>query len=247
MNAAGLLARDVPLSFAQERLWFLDTLHPGSPAYTLAVRRRFHGVLDVAALAKALTEIVRRHEALRTTFVRCAGPPVQQVGAPRPVPLPVVELAQYAVAERHRQAAHVVREAVSRPFDLAQGPLMRAVLLRLASDEHELLVSVHHIVADGWSLGVFSRELTVLYEAFAGGHASPLPEVSLQYADFAVWQRRWLTGEVLERQRRYWLEHLAGWSEPLQLPSDHPRPGRPTMAGSSYDFFVPSPLAVRLR
>ena len=237
----------LPLSFAQQRLWFLDQLEPGTPAYTLAVRRRFRGPLDVTALANALGEIVRRHEALRTTFVSRGGQPVQQVADPQPVALPVVDLAQYDASERHRRAARLVSEETQRPFDLARGPLVRAVLLRLGAEEHDLLVSVHHIVADGWSLGVLARELTALYEAFVGGRASPLAELPLQYADFAVWQRQWLTGEILERQRRYWLEHLAGRPEPLHLPSDQPRSGRPRTAGGSHDFIVPYALAADLR
>jgi amino acid adenylation domain-containing protein len=238
---------DLPLSFAQQRLWFIDQLEPGTPAYTLAVRQRFRGPLEVPALANALSEVVRRHEALRTTFVSRDGWPVQVIADPQPVALPVVDLAQYDASERHRRAEQLVTEQAQRPFDLAGGPLIRVMLLRHGSEEHDLLISIHHIVADGWSLGILAREVSALYGASVGGRPSPLAELPVQYADFVVWQREWLTGELLERQRRYWLERLAGRPEPLHLPTDHPRSGRPTTAGASYDAVVPYALAAALR
>ncbi len=238
---------DLPLSFAQQRLWFLDQLEPGTSAYTIAARRRLHGPLDFPALASACTALVRRHETLRTTFTSKDGEPVQRVADPEPVTLGIVDLERHAAADRDRVAWQIVREEAQRPFDLARGPLFRPVLLRLEPDEHELLVSVHHIVADGWSLGILARELDALYEASVAGRPSPLPELPIQYADFALWQRRWLTGEVLETQRQYWRKQLGGRPAPLELPTDHPRSSRPTCAGASHDFTLPHPLADRLR
>jgi hypothetical protein len=238
---------DLPLSFAQQRLWFLDQLEPGTSAYTIAVRRCFRGPLNVTALVSAFTELVRRHESLRTTFVSKEGQPVQRIADPEPVTLGIVALEGLAAADRDRVAEQIVREEAQRPFDLARGPLFRPVLLRLGPDEHELLVSVHHIVADCWSLGILARELGALYEASVAGRPSPLPELPIQYADFALWQRRWLTGDVLEAQRHYWRRQLGGRPAPLELPTDYPRSRRPTLAGASHEFELPHPLADRLR
>jgi aspartate racemase len=236
-----------PLSFAQQRLWFLDQLEPGTWGYTLAVRQRFLGPLDVTALARALTEIVRRHEVLRTTFVNRHGQPVQHVAEPAPVALPMIDLEPEDPAERERVAAQVVRGETHRPFNLARGPLIRPLLVRLDPEQHDLVVTLHHIVGDGSSLGILTRELNTLYEAFASGQASPLPELPIQYADFAAWQREWLTGPALESQRRYWLEHLGGVPPPLRLPGDHPRSTALARAGASHDVLLPRELADGLR
>jgi amino acid adenylation domain-containing protein len=237
----------LPLSFAQQRLWFLDRLEPGTTAYTLAARRRFQGPLDVKALARALTELSRRHESLRTTFPARAGEPVQQIADPGPVELGLIDLEHLPAADRRDVLEQRVREEAQRPFDLARGPLFRPVLLRLAADEHELLVSLHHIVADGWSLGILGRELSALYEAFLAGQPSPLPEVPLQYADFALWQRRWLAGEALEGQLRYWRDRLSRPPTPSPLPTDHPREGPPRPRGASHHVRLSRPLAEGLR
>jgi len=236
-----------PLSFAQQRLWFLDQLEPGTWGYTVAVRQRFRGPLDVAALTRALTEIVRRHEVLRTTFVNRDGQPVQHVADPAPVALPMIDLEPEDPAERERVAAQVVRGETHRPFNLARGPLIRPLLLRLDPEQHDLVVTLHHIVGDGSSLGILTRELNTLYEAFTSGQASPLPELPIQYADFAAWQREWLTGPALESQRRYWLEHLGGLPAPLRLPGDHARSSALARASASHDIVLLRELADGLR
>jgi amino acid adenylation domain-containing protein len=236
-----------PLSFAQQRLWFLDQLEPGTWAYTVAIRQRFRGPLDVATLTRALTEIVRRHDVLRTTFLTRHGQPVQHVAAPGPVALPTLDFDPEDPAARERVVGQVVLGETRRPFDLARGPLIRPLLIRLDPERHDLVVSLHHMIADGWSLGILARELSVLYEAFATGHASPLPELPIQYADFAAWQREWLTGSALENERRYWLDHLADRPAPLRLPSDHPRSSAPTRMGASHDVVLPRELADGLR
>ena len=238
---------ELPLSFAQQRIWFLDQLQPGSSAYTITARRRLRGPLDVDALTQALTDLVRRHESLRTTFPSNDGTPVQRIAEPDLVTLPVVRLDDVAPGERAAAAWRLVEEHAARPFDLARGPLFRPLLIELGPDEHELCLSVHHMVADGWSFGILARDLTALYEARLARRPAALPELPVQYVDFALWQQRELSGSLLEAQRRYWLAQLSGLSAPLQLPTDHPRPGRPTSAGASYDFVIPRPLADGLR
>jgi len=238
---------DVPLSFVQERLWFLDQLEPGTSTYTIAVRRRIRGPLDVGVLGQALTELVRRHESLRTTFVSRDGEPRQQIMSPEPVMPETIDLQSVPASDREAAAEDQVQKEVQRPFNLARGPLFRPVLLRLARDEHELIVSIHHIVADGWSLGLIAREIKVLHQALATTGAPSLPEVPLQYADFAIWQRRWLSGEVLETQRDYWRKQLAALPPALQLPADQPRARQSSSAAASHSVTLPRELANSLR
>ena len=199
-DAGGLTVGDVfvlPCSFAQQRLWLVDQMDGGSPAYALTGTVRLRGPLRVDALGRALDEEVRRHEALRTTFGMVDGEPVQVIRPAAPVPLPVVELpAPAGEAGLHRR----LREEAERPFDLRQGPLFRAMLLRLGEEEHVLMLMMHHVVTDGWSMGVLFRELSQLYGAFCNGEPSPLPELSIQYADFAGWQREALRGGALDAQ-----------------------------------------------
>ena len=202
--------KDLPLSFAQQRLWFLDQLEPGSTVYNVPGTVRIRGQLNVAALDQSLNEIVTRHEVLRTTFSTVGGQPVQIIASSLSLSLPVVDLSAQAETEREEDAQRLAREEARRPFDLARGPLVRATLLRLAHEDHVLLLSLHHIVCDGWSMGVFYRELSVLYQAFSNGQPSPLTALPIQYADFGVWQRQWLAGEVLETQLSYWREQLDG-------------------------------------
>ncbi|MCP4658422.1 MAG: non-ribosomal peptide synthetase, partial [bacterium] len=231
-----------PLSFAQQRLWFIDRFDPDSALYGIPTHLRLAGRLDVAALHRTLNEIVRRHEMLRTSFGTEDGVPVQRIRSELPVPLPVLELGRldaFARAEARRLALAEAR----RPFDLSRGPLLRARLLRLASEEHSLVITVHHIAFDGWSAGVFLGELTALYKAFSTGSPSPLPELPVQYADFAVWQRQWLrrgrpSGEVLERQLAYWREQLRGLPV-LELPTDRPRPVMQSFRGAAESFRLP--------
>jgi amino acid adenylation domain-containing protein len=228
----------VPLSFAQQRLWFLDRLEPGSPFYNVPSAVRLRGRLAPAALAAAFREIVRRHEALRTRFREIAGRPVQVIAEEAGVPLPVLDLAGLPAAGREAEAARFCRAEARRPIDLERGPLLRLALLRLAEDEHLLLAVVHHIASDGWSLGVFLRETAELYRACLAGDPSPLPPLPLQYADFALWQRGWLAGEILERQLAWWRERLAG-VPPLALPTDRPRPATPAYRGARTPVILP--------
>jgi amino acid adenylation domain-containing protein len=217
-------AGPLPLSFPQRQLWFLDQLAPGSPFYNNPAALALHGTLDVAALESSLTEIVRRHEALRTVFDSVDGEPQQRVLPAEPVPLPVTDLTGLPRAERDERARLAARADAQAPFDLAAGPLLRAGLLRLAAEEHHLLLNVHHIVADGWSVGILVRELASLYASRLRGEPSPLPEPAVQYPDYALWQTERLRGGELQRQLGYWTERLAGAPTLLSLPTDRPRP-----------------------
>jgi amino acid adenylation domain-containing protein len=227
-----------PLSFAQERLWFLDRYQPGSAFYNVPFALRLTGALNVPAMEASLSEIVRRHEALRTTFTVRAGQPVQIITPAQPLPLPLTDLRHFPAAERAAEAERQASAEAHRPFDLEHGPLLRARLLRLDPQEHILLVTMHHITTDGWSLGVLVRELAALYPAFCAGRGSPLPPLSLQYADYAVWQRQWLQGEVLDRQLAYWKQQLTGVPA-LALPSDRPRPKTQSFRGAMQSFAWP--------
>ncbi|MEA2604526.1 MAG: hypothetical protein QOF89_5518, partial [Acidobacteriota bacterium] len=246
---------DLPLSFAQERLWFLDQLRPGLTAYNVPALVRLVGRLAVDALVEALREIVRRHEALRTVFHLPAGEdePVQAILPAAAVPLPLVDLSAVPPASREAEARRLAAVQTRRPFDLARGPLLRAVLLRLAGpedpqgSEHVLLLSLHHIVTDGWSMGVLMREVAALYGAFSAGLPSPLPELPVQYADYATWQRDWLAGEVLAAQIAYWRDALAGVPPLLDLPTDRPRPPVQTFRGAHRTTFFPPELAEPVR
>ncbi|MEO5726492.1 MAG: amino acid adenylation domain-containing protein, partial [Byssovorax sp.] len=235
---------ELPLSFAQQRLWFLDQLEPGGAAYIMPGALRLRGTLDVPALRGVFGEVVRRHEVLRTTFVTLEGRAAQVIHPARLAwELPVVDLSHLPEPEAHAQQ-HMAEEA-AQPFDLATGPLLRTTLLRLGVDDHLLLVTMHHIVSDGWSMGVLVHEMAALYEAFLEGRPSPLPELSVQYADFATWQRSWLSGEVLARELAYWKERLADAS-PLELPTDRPRPPVQTSRGAHTAVTLPAELVAAL-
>jgi non-ribosomal peptide synthetase component F len=236
-----------PLSFAQERLWFIDRFEPGSATYNLPSAQRLTGALDEAVLERALGEIVRRHEALRTTFVEADGSPVQVIAPFAGFALPVEDLSGLGEADREAAVRRRAEEEALRAFDLAAGPLFRAVLLRLGAEDHVLLLGMHHIVSDGWSMGVLNRELSALYEAYREGRESPLPELGLQYADYAVWQREQLAGEVLERQLSYWRKRLTGAPELLELPTDRPRPAVQTYRGASVPVEISPELLERLQ
>ncbi|HEX8246483.1 MAG TPA: condensation domain-containing protein, partial [Longimicrobium sp.] len=225
--------RTEPASYAQERLWFLDRLEPGSSTYNIPVAWRLGGALDEPALERALGEIVRRHEALRTTFADRDGTPVQVVAPFGGFTLSIDDLSQLADADREAEARRRADREARRPFDLAAGPLFRAALLRLGDEDHVLLLSMHHIVSDGWSLEVLFRELSSLYEAYREGRDSPLAELPVQYADYAAWQREQLEGESLNRQLSYWKERLAGAPRVLDLPTDRPRPAVRTHRGAT--------------
>jgi len=243
------ISRDghLPLSFAQERLWFLDRLQPESAFYNIPVALRLSGALDSAALERALGEIVRRHEALRTTFRDHEDAPVQVIRPFEGFALPVEDLSALAEMERDADVRRRASAAATRPFDLAVDPLFRAELLRLSGEEHVLLLCMHHIVSDGWSMGVLYRELSVLYEAYREGRESPLADLPVQYADYAAWQREQLRGEALERQLGYWRERLADAPALLELPTDHPRPAVQTYDGASERVEFPAELLERLR
>ncbi|MFL5382771.1 MAG: condensation domain-containing protein, partial [Longimicrobiaceae bacterium] len=236
-----------PLSFAQERLWFLDRMEPGNPFYNLPGTMRLRGALDEAALERSLGEIVRRHEALRTVFAEVDGSPVQVITPFGGFALPAEDLSELSEADRGAALRRRAGEEALQPFDLAAGPLFRAALLRLGAEDHVLLLSMHHIVSDGWSMGVLYRELSVLYEAYREGGESPLPELPVQYADYAVWQREQLAGEVLDRQLAYWRKRLAGAPELLELPTDHPRPPVQTYRGATVPVELSPELLERLQ
>jgi amino acid adenylation domain-containing protein len=231
-----------PLSFAQERLWFLDQLEPGNAAYNRPLALRLSGTLDVPALEQSLTEIVGRHQVLRTTFAEVEGQPIQIIAPAAGLALPVVDFEPLAATARAVEARRLAEEEARRPFELAHGPLLRALLLRLSGQEYLLLLTMHHIVSDGWSDGILLRELWALYRAFAAGQPSPLAGLSIQYGDFAAWQRAWLQGEVLEAQLAYWRKHLGGAPTLLELPSDRPRPRVHTSAGHGQPLTVPPGL-----
>jgi amino acid adenylation domain-containing protein len=238
--------RALPLSFAQERLWFLDRLQPGSAFYTIPAALRLEGELDVAALERALGQVVRRHEVLRTAFPEADGAPVQAVSPFAGFTLPVDDLSALDAGERDAEAARRASDEAARPFDLAAGPLFRARLLRLGDDAHVLLLSMHHTVSDGWSMGVLFRELSALYEAERGGEPA-LPALPVQYADYAVWQRGVLQGELLDRELAWWRERLTGAPALLELPTDHPRQAVQTYRGAYERVELPAALAARLR
>ncbi len=231
----------LPLSFAQERLWFLDRFAPGNAVYNMPSAVRLTGRLDVPALRWTLAELVRRHESLRTTFGERGGVPFQVIAPASEIALPVVDL-----RDDEGEMLRLAREEARRPFDLARGPLFRAVLLRLANEDHILLLTIHHAVSDGWSQGVLIRETAALYEALTAGRPSPLPEPALQYADYAVWQRGRLRGEVLEAELAFWRQRLAGVPA-LELPADRRRPQRPSFRGGVRELPVPGDLPDRLR
>ncbi|HEX2091920.1 MAG TPA: amino acid adenylation domain-containing protein, partial [Longimicrobiaceae bacterium] len=237
----------LPLSFAQQRLWFLHRLDPASSAYNLPLALRLRGPLDTRSLERAITEIVRRHEALRTTFDELRGEPVQVAHPAGALPLPLLDLSRLQEQAREAQAQHLVLGEARRPFDLRRGPLFHTRLLRLSPDEHVLLLAMHHIVSDGWSLGVLFRELSALYEALSRGEPSPLPPLPVQYADFACWQHAWLQGDVLERQLAWWRERLAGAPPLLEIPTDRPRRPVPTERGASVARTLPRATVERLR
>ncbi|MBV8856906.1 MAG: amino acid adenylation domain-containing protein, partial [Acidobacteria bacterium] len=237
----------VPLSFAQQRLWFLDRLEPGSAAYNIPAAVRLTGRLDVAALERSLKEIVRRHETLRTTFAEMDGEPAQLIREAAEIALSVVDLTHLPEQELEGEAARMAQAEARAPFDLSAGPLLRATLLQLGGERHQLLVTMHHIVSDAWSVGVLLRELADCYRAYAGGAATCLNELPIQYADFALWQRGWLRGEVVERQLEYWMEQLRDAPAVLELPADRPRPAVQTYNGSFETHLIRKELADSLK
>ncbi|MBI2998772.1 MAG: non-ribosomal peptide synthetase, partial [Deltaproteobacteria bacterium] len=230
-----------PPSFAQQRLWFLDQLEPNSPLYNITRAVRLKGVLDVEALQRALDGIVARHEILRTTFISVEGSPVQTIAEGRTVELAMIDLSTCPEAQRELELQHLLVAEVRRPFNLSQDLILRATVVRLGGKEHILLLVMHHIATDGWSMGIFFRELVALYTAFSTGKPSPLWELPIQYADFAVWQRQWLRGEEIEAQLAYWKRRLAGLPV-LELPTGRPRPAVQTYRGAKQSLILPKSL-----
>ncbi|MEP6703342.1 MAG: condensation domain-containing protein, partial [Acidobacteriota bacterium] len=224
-------ARTVPLSFAQQRLWILAQLDPGSAVYNVSRALHMQGELNVAALRQTLNTIVARHEVLRGSFDLVDGEPVQLIAPDLEIDIPVVDLERLPESERQGEVTRFVNADGQRPFDLTRGPLLRASLLKLHSNDHVLLLTMHHIVSDGWSLGILVKEMTAIYQAIIEHRPVDLPELPIQYADFARWQREWLEGEVLEEQLGYWQKHLAGAPGVLNLPIANPRRSIQTFNG----------------
>jgi amino acid adenylation domain-containing protein len=236
-----------PLSVGQERLWFLDQLEPGNPAYNIPAAYHITGRLNVAALERSLGEIVRRHEILRTTFPILDGQPVQVISPDVDLMLPQVDLRELTVTEREAEVQRWATQEAQQSFDLARGPLLRVRLLRLSECEHVFLLTMHHVVSDEWSVGVFMRELAALYGAFSTGKPSSLPDLPIQYADFAAWQRRWLQGAALESQLGYWRQQVGDSLPMLQLPTDRPRPPVQTYRGAKQSLELPESMGDELK
>jgi len=237
----------VPLSFAQQRLWFLDQFNPGSAFYNVPIAIRLRGELNVTALKRSLNELMRRHEGLRTSFSTVDSEPVQVIAPSLELELSQTDLTHLAEDEAEAEALRLATADAQRPFDLQRAPLLRASLMRLSAKHHILLLNLHHIVTDGWSNGVLRRDLGALYRAFNAGEEPNLPELPIQYADFAVWQRNLLKGEVLEGHLNYWREQLAGAAPTINLPTDHARPAVETFRGATHQLRMPATLLHSLK
>jgi Condensation domain len=237
----------LPLSFAQQGLWFIDQLQPGSTSFNIPVAVRLTGRLDTAAFERALTETVRRHEILRTTFKSVAGQAFQFIAPPQPFALPLTDLSALAAGLHQAELRRLIAADTQQPFDLAAGPLLRARLIRFAEQEHVVLFTIHHIISDGLALGILVRELATLYEAFTHGQPSPLAELPIQYADYALWQRERLTGAALATQLAYWQRQLAGAPALLTLNGARPRPARQSFRGATEAQRLPPVLAAALK
>jgi amino acid adenylation domain-containing protein len=237
----------VPLSFAQQRLWFLDQLEPGTSLYNMPAALRLTGRLDAPILERTLREIIRRHEVLRTTFAVLDEQPMQVIAPAQTQRLPVIDLSDLAEERRESEATALIGMEAQGPFDLSTGPLLRATLLKLSAEEHIILLTMHHIVSDGWSMGVLVREVAALYEAYVEGRESPLAELTIQYADFALWQQEWLSGEVLEGQLQYWKRQLGGAPAVLDLPTDRARPPIQLFRGAEESLTLSTHLSEQLK
>ncbi|MDZ8093916.1 MAG: non-ribosomal peptide synthase/polyketide synthase [Nostoc sp. DedQUE05] len=237
---------EIPLSFAQQRLWFLDQLEPNSALYNIHFGLRLVGTLNVAALEQSLQEIIHRHEPLRTNFVTVDGQAAQIIQTQPNWTVPVVDLQHLSITEQKTAAQKLVQQQGIQPFNLAEETLIRATLVLLSETEHWLLVCMHHVVSDGWSMGVFVQELIALYNAYSQGQRSPLLPLPIQYADFAIWQKQWLQGSVLNSQLSYWQEQLANASTFLPLPTDRPRPAVQTFNGANMEFALSAELTQQL-
>ena len=250
-ESSGKISRRDPttppqLSFAQERLWFLDQLMPGSPVFNVPMAVQFSGSLNVSALERSVAEIIRRHEVFRTTFLTIDGNPIPRVSERTDARLQVVDLTSLPLSERKTQAERRQRQEALLPFDLANGPLIRTTLIKRGEEEWTFLLTMHHIVSDGWSILIFFRELSSLYEAFENGETSPLSDLPVQYADYATWQRDWLSGDVLNNQLSYWKKQLGGELPVLDLPTDRPRPAVKTYPGDRVTLTLSEELTASL-
>jgi amino acid adenylation domain-containing protein len=234
--------QELPLSFAQQRLWFLDQLEPGKSTYNEYGALQLKRLLNYTALEQSIQDILRRHESLRTIFPSVHGKVYQRILPWLSRHIARVNLQDLPPAEREVEARYLAEEEIKQPFDLAHGPLFKVTLFQLAEEEHLFLVIFHHIIGDGWSLGVFYRELATLYAAYCRGEPTTLVPLPIQYVDFAVWQQRWLQGDVLEEQLAYWVKQLEGATTVLELPTDHPRPALQTNQGAIYSFNISTAL-----
>ncbi|WP_017328296.1 non-ribosomal peptide synthetase [Synechococcus sp. PCC 7336] len=232
----------MPLSYAQQRLWLLDRLEPNRSTYSIPFTLRLSGKLDLSALERSFNAIARRHEVWRTTFAEVEGKPVQTIAPYQPRSLPVVDLQPLPAAQRNDEVERLVAQAARMPFDLATGPLVRVTIFKLSATESIALFNTHHIIFDAWSRAIVLRELAAFYTAFTTGREVPLPELPIQYADFAVWQRQWLQGEGLEQLLKYWHQQLAGAPSLLELPTDRPRPALQTYRGDRHVDLLPIQL-----
>ncbi|MEG3918362.1 amino acid adenylation domain-containing protein [Microcoleus sp. T3_A4] len=238
--------QNIPLSFAQERLWFFDQLEPGNPFYNLCGAVRITGQLNAEALRQSIEKIIERHEILRTAFAAVEGQPIQVVAAAGDFQMPLIDLSDRSPDDRQAEVQRLSAEEARAPFDLGQSSLLRAKLLRLGETEHVLLLTVYHIIFDGWSLGVFLRELAEFYQAFSSDRLPLLSPLPIQYADFATWQRQQLQGEILETQLAYWKQQLSGSLPILNLPTDFPRPAVQTFQGARQTWELPKDLSLAL-
>jgi acyl carrier protein len=237
----------LPLSYAQQRLWFLHKLEPASAAFNLPMAVRVRGELELTVLERALTELVARHEILRTTFTEIDGIPVQVIGTPMPVGLVVTDLSDLPEEVRDAEAYSRAAAEAERGFDLARGPLLRVSLLKMGEGDHVVLFTLHHIISDGWSMGLVVSEIAAIYEALREQKESPLKDLPVQYADYAYWQRGWLQGDVLESQLKHWKDRLSGAPEIMKLPTDRPRPEVLSYRGSSRSWSLSAELSGQIR
>src|SRR5215217_488969 len=246
LQQQALEPRRVPLSFAQERLWFLTQLEPENPSYHLPFALRLSGDVDVTALEKSIGAIIARHETLRTKFVAVDGEPFQFVWPEAKASLEILDLSSFPEDKAELELKRVMTTVAERPFDLARDYPMRASLLKLADDDHVLLVTMHHIISDAWSVSIFAHELSGFYYAFTTEGVAEPPELPIQYSDFATWQRNWLQGDALKEQLAYWVSQLAGAAK-LNLPTDHARPKLRTHRGGHLSFTLPADLIYKLK
>ncbi|AFZ28072.1 amino acid adenylation enzyme/thioester reductase family protein [Cylindrospermum stagnale PCC 7417] len=237
----------LPLSFAQQRLWFLDQLQPNSTAYHLSYIFQIQGTLNLYALQQSLGEIIQRHEILHTNFPAVDGQAIQVIVANIAFNLPIIDLQSLPVTQQKLETQRIANQEAQQPFNLAQDPLLRLKLLRLSPAENLLLLNIHHIIFDGWSFGVLFTELKTLYPAFCEAQPSQLPQLPIQYADFTLWQHQWLSGEVLDSQLHYWKQQLGGTLPLLQLPTDHPRPPVQTYQGASFSLILSPELTANIK